>query len=136
MLLAALVLAWPSDAAAAARVRWREVKVRPGDDAKRVKRSLTRLLKRATRRAKWGKGRKKIELTARVTRLTWQRRNDDVLRVSVTVVARIRGGRRARSFIRVGGSVKQRRKLEKQALGIVAGGLVTRLAEMVRKERG
>jgi hypothetical protein len=135
LVLAAFILGHSPDAEARSRVRWHQIKVRPGEDAKRVKRSLTRLLKRATRRAKWGKGSKRIELSAKVTQLAWQRHDDDILRLSVAIVARVRGGRRARSFIRVGGSVKQRRKLENQALKIVAGGLVTRLAEMVRKSR-
>lgn len=127
---AALGLAWPREAEAAGRILWRKIVVRPGDDAKRVSERLRAALKRASRKAKWGKG-SKLELSARVTRLDWETR-EDVLRVSCTVVARIEGGPGARSHIRLGGRPNERRQLEKQAIGIVSSGLVTRLAEIAR----
>jgi hypothetical protein len=48
------------------------------------------------------------------------------------VVARIEGGKGARSHIRVGGRLRERTKLERQALKIVADGLVTRLSSLSR----
>jgi len=133
MLLVVLaVLAWgfPQEAHAKRRVEWTQVEVRKGDDAKRVAKRLKKMLKRQTRHADWGRG-NRLKLIANVTQLHWEQRGD-VLRVTVTVVARIDGGKSARSHIRVGGRPKQRRKLEKQALQIVSGGLVTRLANIAR----
>lgn len=132
-LLVAVALASPATAATT-RVRWTKVEVRAGDDAKRVERAFEKLLVRASRKAKWGKG-DRLELNARVTKLTWEER-EDILRVTVTVVARIKGGQSARSHIRLGGHPKNRRQLEEDALEIVANGLVTRLSDIARRDHG
>jgi hypothetical protein len=121
----------PQASAARKRVRWTRVEVPTADGSKRVERNLKRLLKKATRRAKWGKH-KGIDLSARVIQWKWEDRGD-VVRLSVTVVARISGGRKARSHIRVGGRPKERRKLEREALKIVADGLVTRLVQLAQR---
>lgn len=118
------------DVEAARKVTWTAVEVRSGDHSKAVARDLKKLLRRETRRAKWGKG-KGLELSARVSKLVWEK-NDDVLRVTVTVVAKIAGGQGARSHIRLGGSPTERRKLLRQALSIVSSGLVTRLSTIAR----
>lgn len=131
VLLAVLVWGFPVEAHAKRRVEWTQVEVRKGDDAKRVAKRFKSMLKRRTRQAKWGKG-DTLKLSATVTRLDWEERGD-VLRVTVTVVARIAGGKSARSHIRVGGRPKERRKLEGEALGIVSSGLITRLADMSRQ---
>jgi hypothetical protein len=131
LLLASALLAF-APRADARRVRWQKIEVRKGDDASRVEKRLSRLLKNATKKAKWGKG-DTVKLRARLTKLSWEKR-DDVLRVSVTVVARIVGGKGARSHIRIGGKPSDRRKLEKQALKIVSDGLITRLSDMARTE--
>ncbi|MCC6526213.1 MAG: hypothetical protein IT373_26440 [Polyangiaceae bacterium] len=123
----------PRVAAAESRVLWSSVEVRAGDDAQRVGERLRTALRRASRHAKWGKGRHLV-LSARVTHFDWER-GDGVLRLSCTVVARIGGGQGARSRIRMGGRPEERAKLEKQVLGIVANGLVTRLSELARAER-
>jgi hypothetical protein len=129
----------PAATAATTRVRWTKVEVRAGDDAARVAKKLEKLLVQASRKAKWGKG-DRLELTARVTTLTWEER-EDILRVTVTVVARITGGKidggtSARSHIRLGGRPKDRRQIEEEALEIVSGGLVTRLSDIARRESG
>ncbi len=133
LLTALLVLLPPAREASARRkkVNWTQIDVRPGDDAKRIKHTLRRLLVKASKRAKWGKIRG-LKLRARVTKLSWEKR-EDVARVSVTVLARIEGGKGARSHIRLGGHNSEKRKLERQALRIVANGLVTRLAELARQ---
>ena len=134
LLVLLLLVALPAvDSAEArpSRVDW-TVEVRQGEDAKRVARTLRQLFKRASKRADWGKG-GPVKLHARVAELRWQRLEDDVVRVHVTVVARIEGGKSARSHIRLGGDPARRRKLEKDALRIVADGLVTRLSAMTRK---
>jgi hypothetical protein len=130
----AFCLMWAAPAAARTRVTWSKVEVRKGDDQKRVAESMTRLLVKASRKAKWGKG-EPLELKANVTKLSWETR-DDVVLVSVTVVAKISGGKTARSHIRIGGRPSDKRKLETQALGIVADGLVTRLSDIARRDGG
>jgi len=136
----------PASASAGPKVQWDKITVRPGDDGRRVAKILKLELKRASRREDWTKGSGKsakkrksatYRLSAKVTTLDWVK-DDDVLRVSVTVVARIDDGPRGkrqhvRSHIRMGGHPKRRRKLEEQALQIVARGIVTRLAEVARR---
>jgi len=126
--LALLFMAPQADARS--RANWTKVHVRSGDDATRISATLKKLLKRASRKAKWGKG-SKLELSARVTKLTWEKRDEAVL-INVTVVAKIAGSKSARSHIRIGGRPNERRKLEKQALRIIADGLVTRLSAIAR----
>ena len=132
-LAAALSFAPPVSESSAAhkKVDWTAVEVRPGDDAKRVSRQLRQLLRKASKSADWGKS-KQLALSARVKVLEWEER-DDLVRLKLTVVARIVGGPSARSHIRLGARPSERRKLERQALRIVAEGLVTRLAEIARK---
>lgn len=132
-LAAALSLtALPSESwAARKKVDWTAVDVRPGDDAKRVAKQLRRELRRASKSADWGK-QDKLSLRARVKVLEWDER-EDVVRLKLTVVARIVDGPTARSHIQLGARPSERRKLEHQALRIVAEGLVTRLAEIARK---
>jgi hypothetical protein len=129
MLLVPLVLLL-APSAGARTIEWTKVEVREGDDVFRVSKVLRKELGRATRNATWGKG-DPLKLNARVTRLDWTQ-SDDVLRVTVTVVARITGAQGARSHIRIGGRADERTRIERQALRIVAGGLVTRLSEMAR----
>ncbi len=131
LVFAVCVLAVAPDAEAR-KVRWDKIEVRKGDDAHRVQLKLSKLLKRATRKATWGKG-DTVALSARLTHLVWEQ-HDDVVRVSVTVVAKIIGGNGARSHIRIGGHPKDRAKVEEQALRIVSDGLITRLSDMARTE--
>jgi hypothetical protein len=125
-------LAWPSLAAARPRVDWADVAVREGDDAKRLGKELQGFLKKASKRADWGKRGGKVRLAARVARFEWLD-GEEVLRLEVTVVGRVQGGPEVRSRIRVGGRPGDRKKLEKEGLRIVAEGLVTRLADIVRR---
>jgi len=131
-LLALLLICVASDTAQAKSrgVKWTKVDVPTGQYSRRVSHRLRRLLEKATKRVKWGSG-DPLKLKARVTKLTWEK-SEDVLRVTVTVVARIEGGKGARSHIRVGGRPRERTKLERQALKIVADGLVTRLSSLSR----
>ncbi len=133
LLMVAALLTLSAPAQARKRVEWSAVEVRSGDDAKRVAKLVRRLLKRATRRTKWGKPKSTVKLRAKVTKLHWDL-DVDVLRLTVTMVASVEGGKTARSHIRVGGRASERRKLERQTLKIVVGGLVTRLADMVRRQ--
>lgn len=139
--LLALVLAFGvmlvAPPASARTVRIKEVDASKSPDPqveRRIEKTLTRLLKQATRRAKWGEG-DKVELSARVVKLVYEE-SDDVLRVSVTVVAKIAGGKGARSHIRLGGRPNKRQEVETDALKIVADGLITRLSAIARGDKG
>ncbi|MBW2528489.1 MAG: hypothetical protein JRI23_30215 [Deltaproteobacteria bacterium] len=134
-LAAILSLAAPTSESLAARkkVDWTAVDVRVGDDAKRVARQLRRQLQQASKTADWGKRKEKLALRAQVKVLDWDER-EDVVRLKLTVVARIVDGPSARSHIQLGARPAEKRKLERQALRIVAEGLVTRLAEIARKQ--
>jgi ribosomal protein L35 len=126
------VVALPSVADAKLRkIKWSRVEVPTSKHSKRVSSRLRHLLRKASKHAKWGKG-DPVELRVRVTKLAWENK-DDVLRLTLTVIGRIKGGKGARSHIRVGGRPREKRKLEGQALKIVADGLVTRLSALSRR---
>ncbi|MSP23673.1 MAG: hypothetical protein EXR75_00615 [Myxococcales bacterium] len=133
----ALTFAGAGDARAArkARVEWTGVTMaETTDSANRTATAalLSERLKQASKRAKWGAGTGPLKLSATVTRFDWQG-TDDVVRLSVTVVARIADGPSARSHMRVGGKPDERDKLVREAFAVLADGLVTRLAELTRK---
>jgi hypothetical protein len=115
------------------KVDWTSVEAADAKDAKQVEQRLRKLLTEASRRADWGKG-PTLKLAASVRTMRWERQGD-VLRLDVTVVGRIVGGPSARSRIRLGGRPSERTKLEKDALGVVATGIVIRLAELARQSR-
>ncbi len=131
-ILAGFLVAPTAHAATRPRIAWADVAVREGSDQKRIARELSALLKKATRHADWGKRKAPVRLSARVTRFAWIE-GDGVVRLEVTVVGRILQGPEVRSRIRVGGHPDQRKKLEREGLRIVAEGLVTRLADIVRR---
>jgi hypothetical protein len=133
--LAAAALLGSSEALARPTVAFTRVEVRAGDDAARLGHELRGLLAQATRRAAFGPGgrKTKIEVTARLVEFAVEER-DGVLRVRCAMSGRIVGGRGARSKISFGGSPKDRAKLEKQVLKMVADGLVARLAQIARAD--
>ena len=113
-----------------AKVDWTKIEVPAGEDSARISRVLRKLLNDAVRGADFGKV-QKVSASAHVVELTWEKRGD-VLRMSCTIVGRLKDGPRARSRVSFGGSPAQRKELEKQVLTMVANGMVTRLAEMAR----
>lgn len=134
MFAVGVLLGAPPAWARTVRIKEVDASKSPSPDVeRRIEKTLTRLLKKATRRAKWGKG-DKIELSARVVKLIYEE-SDEVLRVSVTVVAKIAGGKGARSHIRLGGRPNKRQDVEKDALKIVADGLITRLSAIARGDK-
>jgi hypothetical protein len=132
---AALWLA-PGTAEARPTVGFKQVEVRAGDDAARLGHELRQLLADAVRRTSFGPGDKKtkIELTARLVEFGVDE-HEGVLQVRCALSGRIAGGRGARSRISFGGSPRDRLKLEKQVLKMVADGLVVRLAQISRSDR-
>ena len=132
----ALTVTSPSYAGGSSKVSWGEVAVREGEDSARVAKELSKLLKTATKRADWGKRKDKkafYALSAKVTKFEWQE-TAGVVHLDVVAVGKLKGGAGVKTKIRVGGKPTDRKKLEKDGLRIVAEGLVTRLAELVRRK--
>ena len=128
--LAATTLPAPAHAGGKDKVAWKKIEAPAGDDHDRLVRLLKPLLQKATRKADFGKS-KGVVLHARI--VTWRSfTQGDVHRVSCTLVGRIQGGPTARSRISFGGRPTERAALEKQVLTMVANGVVTRLAEIVK----
>jgi hypothetical protein len=111
-------------------VDWTRVDAPAGDDADRLAKSLRSALKDASRKADFGKTRK-VSLRARITEYVVEKRGD-VLRIRVAVIGRIVGGPSAKSRISFGGDPRDPKALEKQVLTMVANGVVSRLAALVR----
>lgn len=101
-----------------------------------LKKHLIRVLTREVRRVEWGAGREnRIEYRYSVTELSLKREGD-VLHVTCTSVGKLPGGRTAKSHLSFGGAARERYKLLKKVLEIVARGVVSRLAELERERRG
>lgn len=125
----------PSSALASPKpkIEWARVEVPSGESAARLTRVLKEALKRASRRADFGKAAKTVTLSARMTELSTEKRGD-VLQVSCTITGRVLGGAAARSRISYGGSPERRQDLEKEVVTMVANGLVLRLAQIARTQ--
>lgn len=104
--------------------------------ARSLKKFLVRQLAHEARRALWGAGRgSTISYRFEVTELSISV-DGEVLRVSCTAVGRLPGGRSARSNLSFGGDPRKRSEIMMRVLGIVARGVITRLAEIERERRG
>ncbi|AKT36221.1 hypothetical protein [Chondromyces crocatus] len=134
LFLAVAAVATPavSEAGNKTKVEWKKVEAPAGDLHDLLIKRLKPLLKSAASKADFGSG-KKVILHARIVEFTSVTRGD-VHRVSCTLVGRVQGGAPARSRISFGGRPQERVALEKQVLTMVANGVVTRLAEIVRVE--
>jgi hypothetical protein len=92
-------------------------------------------LKRAAKKADWGAGRgAKIEYRVRVEELVASE-DDGVLKVRCTALGRLPAGKSARSHLAFGGNPRERERVMKHVLEIVARGVVTRLAALERARR-
>jgi hypothetical protein len=133
--LAALcALGAPAPAHAGAQVFFTDIQIPAGGDAKARKsrtKAVRKLLANAAKRADFGKA-AEVRITAAVTELE-SIEGDDVVKVRCTMTGRLKGGPLARSRLEFSGKPSQRRELEKKVLGMVADGLVTRLAQMARE---
>jgi hypothetical protein len=106
------------------------------DDAAQVERYVRQVLKSEVRRADWGAGRGSV-IQYRFTVEELSALNDNgVLHVTCSASGRLPRGPAARSHLAFGGSPGERQKLVEHVLGIVARGVITRLAEMERIRRG
>lgn len=101
-----------------------------------LRKHLIRVLTREVRRVEWGAGREnRIEYRYSVTQLSLEQKGD-VLHVTCTAVGKLPGGKTARSHLSFGGAPRDRYKLLKKVLEIVARGVISRLAELERARRG
>jgi hypothetical protein len=102
----------------------------------RYRRHLKHSLAREARRADWGAGRDNtIEYRFAVDRLVLTQ-TDKALTVDCAATGKLPGGKTAKSQLRFSGEPEDRRRLIERVLGIVARGVVARLAELERKRRG
>lgn len=105
-------------------------------DSRALKKHLERVLKKEVRRVEWGAGRdNRIEYRFSVTKLELAV-NGDVLKVSCAALGALPGGKTAKSQLTFSGPAKERQRVIKQVLEIVARGVVTRLAQLERRRRG
>ena len=128
--LAFAPLATPSVAYGKPKVTWVRVDVPKGEDAGRLERAFRKALTEAAKTASFGDD--KVELTADLKELSVSERGG-VLRVRCSATGRLVGGASAKSHIDYGGRPGERAKLEGDVLGMVARGLVSRLAELARR---
>jgi len=161
LLVGTLAVARPADAAPRRpAVSWTEIGIRPGDDAQRLTKLFEKRIKAASKRAEWKAKPKKppsdalplskpdpagaplmksepkppAELVAKVVRFAWTA-GKEVLHLDVEALGRMKAGPTVKTRIRLSGRPEERSNLEKDALRIVADGIVMRLAEIVRRKR-
>ena len=131
----AIWLGAPAPAHAKAKVEIAAVEVTPAaqvdktrDD--KVRRSIRRLAAASLKHLDFGKT-GKVEATLVVKELKFEE-SDGLLRITCTLVGKIKGGGTAKSRISFGGKPDKKKQLEKQVLGAVTDGVMTRLAELAR----
>jgi hypothetical protein len=102
----------------------------PENTSADLEKKLRKLLKQTASHLDFGKS-KKVEVAIRLKEFTIET-SDDLVRVTATLVGRLKGGGTARSHISFGAKPSKRKSLEKQVLKMVADSVLTRLAEMAR----
>ena len=127
------IVAVPAVAQAKAEVFFTEVAVPEGPKAAEQTKLVRRLLGAAAKRAHFGKV-KKARIRATVTEYV-EIVEGDVLTIRCSMNGRLEGGPRAKSHLAYSGKASRRAELEKKVIGIVADGLVTRLAQMAKEEQ-
>ena len=101
----------------------------------RISKVLEKLLKHEQHRVQWGAGR-----DSRITYRFYLERLDlsverGVLKVRCTALGKLPKGKTARSKLEFGGDPKDPRKVVDHVLGIVARGVLARLADLERDRR-
>jgi hypothetical protein len=109
----------------------------PGlENTRQVDKALRTMLKKEAKRQDWGAGRSShIEARFHLKRFEFETQGQALI-VRATLVGRLPGGRAAESTISFGGKPAQKATLVRQVLGIVATGVIVRLADLERKRRG
>ena len=102
----------------------------PEEGGAKLEKRVRALLYKAAKPLKFGK--KKVEATFKMTELSTTD-EDDHIRISCTLVGRLKGGGTARSHISFGGARSKRLALERQVLIMVSEGVMGRLAQLARE---
>lgn len=113
-----------------AAIEWKDGEKVSKERARQVKSAVRRAAQSAQKHLDFGQhGR--LELTIVIKELSFEE-SDGLLRVSCTLVGRLKGGGSARSRISFGGKPSDKKKMERQVLASVTEGVMIRLAEMAR----
>ena len=140
-LLVAIVVAWlvafgvERTASAKAKLDITSVELTKGAAStkardKQVMTTVRRLANQAAKHLNFGK-KGRVEITLVVKELSLIE-SDGVLRVSCTLVGRLKGGGSAKSRLSFGGKPDKKKQLERQVLTSVTDGVMTRLAMLAR----
>ncbi|MFO0550695.1 MAG: hypothetical protein U0271_20035 [Polyangiaceae bacterium] len=135
--LAFFALLWaPRDAEAKTKVEIGAVEWKPHEEVtkereKQVRTKVRRLAAASAKHLDFGK-KGKVEVSFVVKELTVTTEGD-VIRVTCTLLGKLKGGGSARSRLSFGGKPDARKKLEREVLTAVTDGVMTRLAEIARE---
>ncbi len=102
----------------------------PEDSAADFEKRLRRLIRATAGRLDFGTS-KRVEASFRLKEFKIDR-TDDLVRVTATLVGRLKTGGTAKSHISFGAKPSKQKALEKQVLRIVVDSVLSRLAEMAR----
>jgi hypothetical protein len=122
--------ALPRVALAKAELAVTSVKLPEDHKSKEFEKIVRSAISRAAKPLNFGSS-KRVEITVRVTEFTIET-TDDLVRVTCTLVGRLKGGGTARSHISFGDKPSKKNKLEKQVLKMASESVLMRLAEMTR----
>jgi len=100
------------------------------DRDKRLKTMVRRLAYHAAKHLDFGKSRR-VEVSFLVKELKIEEQ-DGLLRVTCTLVGKLKGGGSAKSRLSFGGKPGKRKQIEREVMASVTDGVITRLAEMAR----
>jgi len=118
----------------ASRVVWTEVSIASREKRPDLERFLKRVLDQQTRRANWGDHRNSpLEARLAVTEFSVVHAKD-IVRVTCTGVGKLQG-QSVRSHFSMGSRPSGKAELERQLLGMLGRGIVSRLAEIARATR-
>lgn len=119
---------------ASSPVLWTEVSIASREERPDLERFLKRVLDQETRRANWG-ARRDSPLEARLAVIEFSVVHaKDIVRVTCTGVGKLQG-QSVRSHFSMGGRPSGKAELERQLLGMLGRGIVSRLAEIARATR-
>jgi hypothetical protein len=130
ILAAALAPARPALAKTSTRLVVSKLSLPKDHDSNQFERAVRKRLVATARKLDFGSA-KKVEITAKITQYTIET-SDDLVRVTCTLVGRLKGGGTARSHISFGDRPSRRKKLEAQVLKIATESVLIRLADMTR----
>jgi hypothetical protein len=126
----ALVVARPSVAFAKTELVVTDLSVPEDRQSKEFEKLVRTIIQRAAKPLDFGHS-KRVEITVRLTEFKIES-DEDLVRVTCTLVVRLKGGGTARSHISFGDKPKRKKGLEKQVLKMATESVLIRIAEMNR----